>query len=53
MLKSCVGYHNIGSYYVNNKIGEIIITLDNWEKGFYFLKFMKVFYNTTIVCFFV
>ena len=53
MLKSCVGYHNIVLDYVNSKIDEIKITLDNWEKGFSFFKFMKVFYNTTIMCFFV
>ena len=36
MLKSCVGYHNILSDYVNSKAGEIIVTSDDWEKGFAF-----------------
>ena len=50
MLKSCVGYHNILLDYINSKIGEIIITSDDWEKGFAFLKFLKVFYDTTNMC---
>ena len=43
MLKSCVGYHNILLDYSNSKTSEIIITSDDWEKGFSFLKFLKVF----------
>ena len=50
MLESCVGYHNILSDYVNSKTGEIIVTSDDWEKGFAFLKFLKVFYDTTNMC---
>ena len=50
MLKSYVGYHNILLDYVNSKIGEIIITSNDWEKGFSFLKFLKVFYGTTNMC---
>ena len=36
MLKSYVRYHNILSDYVNSKAGEIIVTSDDWEKGFAF-----------------
>ena len=36
MLKSCVGYHNVLSDYVNSKTGEIKITSDHWVKGFSF-----------------
>ena len=43
MLKSCVGYHNILLDYVNSKIGEIIVTSDDWENSFAFLKLFKVF----------
>ena len=43
MLKSYVGYDNLLSYYVNGKLGEIKITSYDWEKGFAFLKFLKVF----------
>ena len=50
MLESCVGYHNILSNYVNSKTGEIIVTSDDWEKGFAFLKFLKVFYDITNMC---
>ena len=50
MLKSYVGYHNILFDYVNSKIGEIIITSNDWEKGFSFLKFLKVFYDITNMC---
>ena len=50
MLKSYVGYHNILLDYVNSKIGEIIITSNDWEKGFSFLKFLNVFYDTTNMC---
>ena len=51
MLESCVGYHNILLDYVNSKTCEIIVTSDDWEKGFAFLKFMKVFYDITNMCF--
>ena len=50
MLKSCVRYHNILLDYVNSKIGQIIITSDDWVKGFVFFKFLKVFYDTTNMC---
>ena len=39
MLESCVEYHNILSDYVNSKTGEIIVTSNDWEKSFAFLKF--------------
>ena len=39
MLESCVGCHNILSDYVNSKTGEIIVTSNDWEKSFAFLKF--------------
>ena len=52
ILKYCVGYHNILLDYVNSKIGEIKITSD-WEKCFSFLKFLKVFYETTNMCYVV
>ena len=48
MLKYCVGYNNILSYYVSSKVGEIKITLDDWEKCLAFLNFLKVFYDTTL-----
>ena len=50
ILKYCVGYHNILLDYVNSKIGKIIIISNDWEKGFSFLKFLKVFYDTTNMC---
>ena len=50
MLKSCVRYHNILLDYVNSKIGEIIVTSDDWENSFAFLKLFKVFYDTTNIC---
>ena len=53
MLKSCVGYHNILLDYVNSKTYEIIVTSDDWEKDFAFLKFLKVVYDTTNMCFVV
>ena len=53
MLKSYVGYHNILLDYVNSKTYEIIVTSDDWEKDFAFLKFLKVFYDTTNMCFVV
>ena len=43
MLEYCLGYHNIPSDYDNSKTSEIIVTFDDWEKGFAFLKFLKVF----------
>ena len=43
MLKSCVGYDNLLSDYVNGKLGEIKITSYDWEKGFAFLNFLKFF----------
>ena len=50
MLKSCVGYDNLLSDYVNGKLGEIKITSYDWEKGFAFLNFLKVFYDSTNLC---
>ena len=50
MLKSCEWYHNILLNYVNSKTDEIIITSDDWVKGFVFFKFLKVFYDTTNMC---
>ena len=50
MLKSCVGYDNLLSDYFNGKLGEIKMTSYDWEKGFAFLKFLKVFYDSTNLC---
>ena len=50
MLKFCVGYDNLLSYYVNGKLGEIKITSYDWKKGFAFLKFLKVFYDSINLC---
>ena len=50
MLKSCVGYDNLLSDYVNGKLGEIKITSYDWVKGFPFLNFLKVFYDSTNLC---
>ena len=50
MLKSCVGYNNIISYYVNSKVGEIKITSNDWNFFFSFLKFLKAFYDTINMC---
>ena len=50
MLKSCVGYDNLLSDYVNGKLGEIKITSYDWVKGFAFLKFLKVFNDFTNLC---
>ena len=50
MLKSCVGYDNLLSDYVNGKLGEIKITSYDWEKRFSFLKFLKVFNDSTNLC---
>ena len=50
MLKFCVGYDNLLSDYVNGKLGETKITSYDWEKGFAFLKSLKVFYDSTNLC---
>ena len=42
MLESC-GYHNILSDYVNSMTGEVIVTSNDWEKGFAFLKILEGF----------
>ena len=39
MLEYCLGYHNIPSDYDNSKTSEIIVTSNDWEKSFAFLKF--------------
>ena len=50
MLKSFVGYDNLLSYYDNSKLGDRKINSYDWEKGFYFLKYLKVFYDSTNLC---
>ena len=50
MLKSCVGYDDLLSDYFNGKLGEIKMTSYDWEKSFAFLKFLKVFYDSTNLC---
>ena len=53
MLKFCVGYDNLLSDYVNGKLGEIKITSYDWEKGFAFLKSLKIFYDSTYVLLYI
>ena len=50
MLKSCQTYENVISYFVNNKIGEIKISSNDWEIGLQFVHFLKVFYEATNMC---
>ena len=52
-VENHVRYKNILSNYVNSKVDEIKITMDDWNKDLAFLNFLKVFYDTTTMCYFV